>query len=220
MKILLLEDDQIICDQLKNYFELEGHELEFYANGQELLDNAVLSNFDIFFFDINKPILIGFETIKAIRKEGIDTPVIFVTAQSDLEHVKQGFDLGCNDYIKKPFMLEELEIRINNILYKNADHDMVKITRSYSFNVANMTLFCDGAPVELNKQEKKLLYILVKNIGLTMSPEVIKDYVWEDKDVCDNTLRTQIKKIREKLGENFIINVRNIGYKIEKYDRI
>ncbi|MFC2492022.1 MAG: helix-turn-helix domain-containing protein, partial [Campylobacter curvus] len=59
-----------------------------------------------------------------------------------------------------------------------------------------------------------------KNIGLTMSPEVIKDYVWEDKDVCDNTLRTQIKKIREKLGENFIINVRNIGYKIEKYDRI
>ena len=72
--------------------------------------------------------------------------------------------------------------------------------------------------IDLNTQEKELLYLLAKNIGTAVSPEIIKDYVWEEKDVCDNTLRTKIKKLRAKFEENFIINVSNVGYKIEKYD--
>lgn len=219
MKILLLEDDLFICEQLKDYFELEGHKLDFYANGKELLDNAVLSAYDIFLFDINTPVINGFETLKLIRKDGIETPVVYITAQDDIDHIKKGFELGCNDYLKKPFLLEELEIRINAILHKNANDDKVKISPNYAFDVKNMNLYFKGDLVKLNKQEKSLLYILVKNIGLTIDPNTIKDYVWDEKDVCDNTLRTQIKKIREKLNENFIINVRNIGYKIEKHDQ-
>ena len=81
-----------------------------------------------------------------------------------------------------------------------------------------MRLYYHDNEIVLNKQEQNLLYILIKNQGLIVSPYIIKNYVWEDKDVCDNTLRTQIKKIRAKIEDNFIVNIRNSGYKIEKYD--
>lgn len=216
MKILLLEDDNFICESIKSYFELDGNKVDFFNDGEELLDNAILTNYDIFLFDINTPKKNGFETLKAIRDDGISTPAIYLTAQSDIEHVKQGYALGCSDYVRKPFILDELELRINQILHKDLDCDNVKITESYSFNLRSMQLTFEGESIDLKQQEKDLLYILVKNIGNIVSPSIIKDYVWDEKDVCDNTLRTQIKKIRTKLKENFIVNIRNSGYKIEK----
>ncbi|PSM51448.1 two-component system response regulator [Campylobacter blaseri] len=215
MKILLLEDDDFICEQVKNYFELNGHRVDFYNDGQTLLDNADLTIYDIFLLDINTPIKNGIETLKQIRKTS-DTPAIYLTAMNDLENVKEGYSAGCNDYVRKPFMFEELELRINKLMHKDSAKIM-DITNNYSFDLNSMQLYYKEEIVELNSQEKELLYLLVKNIGTAMSPEVIINYVWEGKDICDNTLRTKIKKLREKLRENFIINVRNIGYKIEKY---
>ena len=215
MKILLLEDDEFICEQVKNYFELDGHDVDFFNDGEELLDNAVLDIYDIFLFDINTPKKDGFETLTYIRQKGISTPAMFLTAMSDIEHVKKGYDIGCSDYIRKPFILEEVELRINQILYPN-NNMKVKISHEYEFDLSNMRLFYKEIEVAVNKHERALLYILVKNLGNIVTPYVIKDYVWEDKDVCDNTLRTQIKKLRAKLKENFIINIRNSGYKIEK----
>lgn len=218
MKILLLEDDEFICEQIKNYFELDGHSVDYFFDGEELLDNAILQNYDIFLFDINTPKKNGFETLKQIRDEKIETPTIYLTAQSDIEHVKKGYLLGCSDYIRKPFILEELNLRINQILHKDVKKSFVKLSENYNFDLSCMKLFYKDDEVELKHHERNLLYLLVKNIGTIITPSVIKDYVWEEKDVCDNTLRTQIKKIRKKLEENFIVNVRNSGYKIEKYD--
>ncbi len=216
MKILLLEDDKFICESIKDFFELDGNKVDFFYDGQDLLDNAILENYDIFLFDINTPRKNGFETLKIIRDEGIKTPVIYITAQSDIEHVKQGYALGCNDYVRKPFILDELELRINKILYKETNNKLIKITDNYHFDLTSMQLFYKNKEIELNYYEKNLLYLLVKNIGTTLSPNTIKDYVWEEKNICDNTLRTQIKKLRAKLEENFIINIRNVGYKIKK----
>lgn len=218
MKILLLEDDDFICQSIKSYFELDGHKVDYFLDGESLLDNAILENYDIFLFDINTPKRNGFETLKIIRDEGINTPTIFITAQSDIDHVQEGYKLGCSDYVRKPFILEELELRINQILHKDTLCDDINITKNYKFNLCSLQLFLKDTPVDLTQHEKSLLYILVKNIGTTISPNTIKDYVWDESDVCDNTLRTQIKKIRVKLEKNFIINIRNSGYKIEKYD--
>ncbi|WP_072680243.1 response regulator transcription factor [Arcobacter sp. LA11] len=216
MKILLLEDDDFICEQVKNYFELDGHKVDFYNDGQSLLDNSVLSIYDILLLDINTPIKNGIETLKEIRKS-CDTPAIYLTAMNDLDHVKDGYAAGCNDYVRKPFLFEELELRINQLIHKDC-MERIKINENYCFDLCSMQLFYKKEPVLLNNQEKELLYLLVKNIGIAVSPDIIKDYVWEEKDVCDNTLRTKIKKLRNKLEDNFITNIRNIGYKIEKYD--
>ena len=216
MKILLLEDDDFICEQVKNYFELNDHKVDFYNDGQSLLDNAVINIYDVFLFDINTPIKNGIETLKEIRKSS-DTPAIYLTAMNDLEHVKEGYSAGCNDYVRKPFLFEELELRINQLIHKDCI-DLIKINQNYCFDLCNMELFYKKEAVILNIQEKELLYLLVKNIGIAINPERIKDYVWGEKNICDNTLRTKIKKLRAKLEDNFIINIRNIGYKIEKYD--
>ena len=216
MKILLLEDDDFICKEVKNYFELDGHKVDYFNDGQSLLDNSVLSIYDVFLLDINTPIKNGIETLKEIRKD-YDTPAIYLTAMNDLDHVKEGYAAGCNDYVRKPFLFEELELRINQLIHKDC-MEQIKITEKYSFNLCSLELFLNNEPVNLNNQEKELLYLLIKNIGSAISPEIIKDYVWEDKDVCDNTLRTKIKKLRAKLDDNFITNIRNVGYKIEKYD--
>lgn len=217
MKILLLEDDMFICESIKSYFELDGNKVDFFNDGEELLDNAILLNYDIFLFDINTPKKNGFETLEEIRKQDISTPTIYLTAQSDIEHIKKGYELGCNDYIRKPFIFQELELRINQILNKNSNTNTIKISPSYSYNINSMNLYFDKKIIDLSLQEKNLLYILVKNMGTIVSSSDIKDYVWDEKDVCDNTLRTQIKKLRTKIEDNFILNVRNAGYKIEKY---
>lgn len=216
MKILLLEDDDFICKEIKNYFELDGHKVDFFNDGQSLLDNSVLSIYDIFLLDINTPVKNGIETLKEIRAD-YDTPAIYLTAMNDIDYVKKGYAAGCNDYVRKPFLFEELELRINQLIHKDCMEE-VNITGNYSFNLCSLQLFFNNEPVNLNNQEKELLYLLIKNIGTAISPEIIKDYVWEEKDVCDNTLRTKIKKLRAKLKDNFITNIRNVGYKIEKHD--
>ena len=216
MKILLLEDDDFICKEIKNYFELDGHRVDFYSDGQSLLDNSDLSIYDVFLLDINTPIKNGIETLKDIRKYS-DTPAIYLTAMNDIKHIKDGYAAGCNDYVRKPFLFEELELRIHQLIHKECEQ-RVKINDNYCFDLCNMELFLKNQRVNLNNQERELLYLLIKNIGNTINPDIIKDYVWEEKDVCDNTLRTKIKKLRAKLEDNFIVNIRNVGYKIDKYD--
>ncbi len=217
MKILLLEDDDFICQQVKNYFELNDHKVDYYNDGQSLIDNADLSIYDVFLLDINTPVKNGIETLTEIRKDST-TPAIYLTAMNDLDHVKKGYAAGCNDYVRKPFIFEELELRINQLIHKNC-MDRVKLSNDYCFDLCNMELYYKKDElVSLNTQEKELLYLLVKNLGSPISPEIIIDYVWEDKEVCNNTLRTKIKKLRSKLNENIIVNIRNVGYKIEKYD--
>jgi len=214
VKLLVLEDDEFICEQIQTYFELNNHTVETYYDGESLLDNAILEDFDIFLFDINTPKKNGIETLSEIRAENINTPAIFLTALGEIEFVKQGYDAGCNDYVRKPFNLEELELRIIQLLHKNVS--TVKIDENYSFDTAKMVLYYKEKTIELSNLQKNLLYILIKNIGTIVPTDTIIDYVWNDKDICNNTLRTQIKKLRLKLETNFIINIRNSGYKIEK----
>lgn len=217
MKILLLEDDDFICSQIKDYFELDGNTIDFFHDGESLLDNAILDNYDIFLLDINTPKKNGLDTLQEIRNREVLTPAIFLTAQSDIEHLKKGYAVGCNDYVRKPFNFEELELRMNQLIH-NCSCSHVKITENYTFDLNNMNLHYNDEIVKLSIYEKNLLYILVKNINTVVSPTVIKDYVWEEKNVCDNTLRTQIKKIRSKIEDNFIENIRNMGYKIVQND--
>jgi len=214
MKLLVLEDDQFICEQIQTYFELNDHKVDIFYDGESLLQNAFLSSYDMFLFDINTPKKNGIDTLKEIRNEGINTPAMFLTAMSDIDFVKKGYAAGCNDYVRKPFNLDEVELRIIQLLHKNIE--TIKIDEDYSFNTLKMKLLYKDDLVDLSITQKDFIYLLTKNIGSIVPPDIIIDYIWDDKDVCDNTLRTHIKKLRAKLKNNFIINVRNSGYKIEK----
>jgi len=207
----VLEDDNFICEQIKTYFELNNHLVDIFNDGEDLLDKAILEHYDIFLFDINTPKKNGIDTLQYIRQIGIDTPAIFLTAMSDMEFVKKGYAVGCNDYVRKPFDLEEVELRVMQLTLKNIK-TTVEITKNYKFDLSKMQLLYQNNQVNINQKEKDILYILLKNKGETVEPNIIINYVWEEVNVCDNTLRTQIKKLRSKLKENFIENIRNVGY--------
>jgi len=213
MKILVVEDDEIIGESIQDYFELTGNKVDYFSNPKEALENIHPSYYDIFLFDVNMEGMSGFELYKELKKYA-DVPVIFITAYSDVEHLEEAFNLGADDYIKKPFELKELDLRVKKVLFKKVDY--IEINENYKFDLKKLKLFYKDEEVELTNNEKYFLELLCQNIGQVVESEIIKDYIWEDKSVCDNTLRTQIKKLRSKLKDNFIKNVRGSGYKIEK----
>ena len=220
MKILILEDDDFIRDEVKIYFEMKQHSVASYSNADELFEDNNLNSYDIFLFDINMPGLNGFETLKELKELGVNVPTIFITSMSDVDYVKEAYKLGCSDYIRKPFYFEELELRIKKLLLDDSSNEQIKLNSHYSFNMQTLELLDNnGNEVELNKNEKKLIFLLIKHISHTVDYDKIMEYVWEDKVVNSNTLRTQIKKLRSKLKENFIVNIRGLGYKINRYDQ-
>ena len=214
MKILLVEDDEIIGESIKNYLELNGNQVDYFKNPLKVLEEVYPDHYDIFLIDINMPDMNGYELYKELKKYA-DVPVIFITAYSDIEHIEKAFEIGAADYIKKPFELKELELRIKRLVFKNTNE--IKITDNYKFDLNKLKLLYKNEEVELTQNEKFFLEMLVKNIGQVVEIDKLKDYVWDGKDICDNTIRTQVKKLRNKLKENFIKNVRGVGYKIEKF---
>ncbi|MFK5881062.1 MAG: response regulator transcription factor [Sulfurospirillum sp.] len=216
MRITLLEDDSFIAQEIKIYFEMKDHQVEIFANGEELLDSPNIFTTDIFILDINTPVKNGIDTLEEIRSMEIKTPAVFLTSMSDIDYIKSGFDAGCSDYIRKPFHFEELEIRINKILF-NDDLSKIQIGEKQFFDLARRELTDNEKIIELSENERNLLFFLIKNINHILSSGVIIDYIWQDKIVSDNTLRTLIKKLRSKISYDFIKNIRGSGYKIENY---
>jgi len=214
MKILLLEDDFIIAEQIKNYFELFEHDVCLFDNRERLIELADPSHYDIMLLDINTPGLSGLEVLRTFRELSIETPAIFITAMSDIEYLKAAYRSGCNDYVRKPFDIEELELRIERLVKGSID-ERIALGQNYSFDMKNELLYYREQEVALSLKERRLLYLLLKNRGHTVSKELIKGYLWEDREVCDNTLRTTMKKLRSKLDEHLIQNLRGVGYKID-----
>jgi DNA-binding response OmpR family regulator len=213
MKILLLEDDHLIAEQIRDYFELFSHKVTWYDNGLTLVDSANPAAYDVMLLDINTPGLNGLEVLRELRAYSITTPAIFITAMSDLEYLKKAYALGCNDYVRKPFDIEELEIRIEHLIKQDCSH-LINITGLYAFDMKSEKLYYKGNEVHLNPKEHALIYLLLKHKNEIVSKESLHTYVWEDQSISDNTLRTTIKKLRDKLDENFIVSYRGAGYKI------
>ncbi len=216
MKILLLEDDEIINESVSSYFEMQGHVVDSFLDGEELLDNVCATAYDIFLLDINTPKIDGFTVLKELREHTKDIPAIFITALSDIKSIEKGYQLGCNDYIKKPFNLRELELHLNKLTRCDID-SIVKINEHYIFDKKSMQLLHNGSEVMLSKNETLIINQLVNNINATVDSEAIIEYVWDYKNISQNTLRTQMKKLRQKLHSDFIVNIRGRGYKIETH---
>ena len=212
MKILLVEDDEFIGESIKDYFEMQGNKVDYFSNPKTAIENIYPNHYDIFLFDINMEGMNGFSLYEELKKYS-DTPVIFITAYSDVDHLEEAFNLGAADYIKKPFEFKELELRIKKLLFNKTS--CIYVGENYKFDLKKLKLFYKDEEVDLTPNERYFLELLFQNKGQVVESEVIKDYIWEDKVVCDNTLRTQVKKLRAKLKENFIKNIRGTGYKVE-----
>lgn len=218
-KILFVEDEEdltlIVADTLRG----QGYEVITAADGIAGLDRFKSEGADIVVADVMMPKMDGFLMAKEIRKLSLTVPLLFLTAKSTIDDVEEGFEIGANDYLKKPFELRELIVRIKALLHRfdtNRGEDLKYPLGSYMFNVSSQTLSLDGQSVELSHFEARLLELLATNIGKTVDASELMVAVWQrDEPSNRNSLHGYIHKLRRALRQDpsiSIINQRGFGY--------
>jgi len=216
MKVLVLEDDKSLREVIRDELERMGFRVYSFKNGDDAMDSLMSTTYDLMMLDINVPGIDGYQFLEMIRKSGNETPAIIISSYTDIDHFTKGYELGCNDYLRKPFSLKELELRVKELLktrkYQTRD-SKIELDDGYVFDTENHTLQKADKIVDLVPKERLLVELLVQNRGKAVSVESILDYVWDDETNANN-LRVLIYKLRKKLGEKLIRNMKGVGYKI------
>jgi len=216
-KILLLEDDVNLNETIEEYLIEQGFEVSCAFEGQGAGDLMYENSYDLFLLDVNVPSPNGFELLKSARESGNTTPAIYITSLNSTEDLSKGFESGCDDYIRKPFALQELLLRINNIIKRNFYHnpnEIVKIDEKLSYDVKADELLREGVSVGLNNKEKLLIKLFLQHANEQISHEVIYDHLWSfEEEPSDTALRTYIKNLRKILGKDRIVSIKRYGYK-------
>ena len=218
MKILLLEDDLILNEILEEHLNNKDFQVITTFSSNEAIKYLYSQTFDLLLLDVNVPDLNGFELLKELRNNNILTPTIFITSLHMVEDMQKGFDSGCDDYIKKPFELKELDIRINNIkrLF-NIDRKIIKIDENSYLDLQNLQINLNNQNFIISKKESEILAYLINNSKKTVSIEELINNIWSYEDsVESSTIRTYIKNLRKILGDEKILNIRGVGYRFNK----
>lgn len=222
-KILVVEDEEKIARMLEMELTYEGYEVTKAFDGRTGLDLALTGDYDLMLLDIMLPNLSGMEALRRLRKEGTGLPVILLTARDNVTDKVSGLDSGADDYITKPFVIEELLARIRNALRK---HEKIEATTPEMLSVGDlqmdlerhMVTFAEDT-VELTKKEFDLLHHLLLHQGKVLSRESLLDNVWGFDFVGEtNSVDVYIRFLRSKIDEHFgvklIHTVRGVGYVI------
>lgn len=218
MKILLLEDDAILSDILTHHLRECGFEVDHVEDGESALDQAYASKFDLMILDINVPKKSGLEVVKTLREYNNTTPTIIVTAYQDTTHMKNGFESGCDDYIKKPFDLEELDLRIKNIQKRFSidSEDKVALDSSITLIPTKNKLIVEDSEFQISHKECEILLYLSSHKKRVVSSEELMQNLWEYESMpSDATIRVYIKNLRNILGKEKIKTIRGSGYYFE-----
>ncbi|WP_345993926.1 response regulator transcription factor [Sulfurimonas sp. HSL-1716] len=216
LRILLLEDDPLIGDIVSEFLEECGYEVVNVFDGEEAVDKAYEERFDAFIFDVKVPLKNGFDVLKSLRAAKQDVPTIFITSLSSVEDMSNGYDAGCDDYIKKPFELKELQLRLSKLLKRSFslnNEDKIVLNDLWSFEPNTGKLSGKEGDLFLTKKETKILKTLISHKGKMVSHEQIINAAWDyDDEGTEENLRTYIKKLRKILGKEMIQNIRKQGY--------
>lgn len=226
MNILFVEDDEAIAAGLIYSLQKEGYDVVWHKTKRQALQALVTTAFDLLLLDVGLPDGTGYEICETAKRDK-DVPVIFLTAMDDEVNVVMGLDIGGDDYISKPFRMNELFSRINSVLRryqkKTKEADCIRI-QDIQIYKNNAKVYKKGKEVLLTALEYRLLLIFANHQGQLLSRNQLLEGIW---DVCcdyvsDNTLSVYIKRLREKLEDDaqfpvLIVTVRGLGYRMEKH---
>lgn len=216
MRILLLEDDLILNEIITEHLEEEGYEVFSVFDGEDAQEEIYSQKFDLLLLDVNVPNINGFDLLKDIRAKEIKTAAIFITSANMLEDIEKGFKSGCDDYIKKPFALKELDLRIDNIkrLYNINNSSSTQISTNITLDINNLLIKKEKEEIHITKKECDVLQYLINNKSKHVSIEELSLNIWSYEEApLASTIRTYIKNLRKILGEEFIVNTRGVGYR-------
>lgn len=209
MKILLLEDNKKLNETITKRLKMKNYNVVSFNDGAEAYEK-IAEGFSCFILDINVPNIDGINILKKIRELYEMVPVIIISASVELDIIKQSYDFGCNDYLKKPFFIDELEIKIEK-LCKIKDEKIYFGTNSY-FDFISATININNQEIRLTKKEKLLLNLFLHKQNQVITYEAIENYVWEGNFVSLDSIRSLIRRLRKIIDKEFIQTVIDTGY--------
>lgn len=217
MKILLLEDEIMLNESICEYLEADGHKVESFFDGLQSLEAIKKSSYDLLILDINVPGIDGLSFLEKIHALKIHVPAIYISALVDIEDISRAYNLGCYDYLKKPFHLKELVLRINRVKQEREIPQVhLKVSKNYSYDQEHSVLLFNNVPQILSKKQSQIIDLLARNRGLVVDFEQFRIYVWDEQIIDNATIRAEINRLKKFLQEDIIINVRGMGYMIDK----
>ncbi|RLA72176.1 MAG: DNA-binding response regulator [Epsilonproteobacteria bacterium] len=215
-KLLLLEDDVSLNETLYEYLEDHGYDVLSVYDGFSAEEKIFEESFDLLLLDVNVPELDGFSLLKKIRASGVSIPAIYMTSRNAMKDVEDGYASGGDDYLRKPFELKELLLRIQSILRRNFFHhpvERVDLGKLMEYDTQKSQLYIDNKSVPLGDKESRLLKLFVQHKGELLVHEVIREHVWDFEETpSDDALRTYIKNLRKIVGKERIVSHKRLGY--------
>ena len=218
-KILLLEDDKLFNETIEDFLEEEGFVVQIAFDPYSAIELSYQSKFDLYLFDVNLPYESGFNLLKKLRQSGDKTPTIFLTSRDDKASMIEGFDVGADDYMKKPIDLDELLLRIKAILRRQTRGDKIAIG-SYTLDCNAKRLYRGDTLLSVTTKAIELLLLLITAKGEVVSFEQIATHLWHvNEDSSTGAIRVYITSLKKYFPKN-IENIRGVGYRfIQKSEK-
>ena len=213
MKILLLEDDVILQEIIEEFLLEKGYDVACFFDGEKALDAIGSNGYDLLLLDVNVPSIDGFEILSYLRDVGNTTPAIYITSLAGIDDLKKGFDLGADDYLKKPFELEELNARIEHIIRIYRLQEEIEFDGMKFIPKAHQ-IFVNDSVIEMRQKEAQVLEYFIRNTGKIISCDEIIENVWDDENIpAHATIRTYIKNLRKMFEKEYFENIKGEGYR-------
>jgi len=217
MKILLLEDDLMLNNAITKYLETTGHVVNGFRDGEVALKVLNTESFDLLILDINVPSLDGLSLLEKLYETKIQTPSIFISALIDIEDISRAFELGCYDYLKKPFHLKELSLRIDKMIRINkTPQEHTRLSDGYSYSMKSDELFLYKKVQIIPKRQLQIIHLLALNCGNVVDYNLFREFVWMSDEIDNATIIAEVNRLKTSLKEDFIVNVRSIGYIVKR----
>lgn len=212
MKILVLEDNERLAHVIKGVLEKEGYTIDLFFDGELALD-ALNRGYHCFILDINVPSIDGLSILETVRLYHKDIPAIIISSNHELEKIQASYEIGCDDYLKKPFFIYELVQKVKKLCYKPSQ--TLALWTGFSYDYINHRLLDPNQhEIKLAKKELLFLDLFIKDRHRVVSFSELEEYVWEGEETNAMNIRALIKRLRRKLPEGAIVMLKEVGYRL------
>lgn len=214
IKILLLEDNELFGESMVDALEEEGFEIVWCRNGQEALDQTYTSHFDLYLLDINVPLIDGLSLLRELRRADDMTPTVYLTSHHEIDKLSEAFEIGADDYLKKPFQLDELVVRIHALLRRTQGKN-TRCAGELCIDEKHKRIFFGERELNLSLKEFNLMSLFIRNSGEVVTKEMIMDTLWSPSEmISDGAIRVYINRLKQEIGSDKITNIRGLGYRL------
>ncbi|MDG1997115.1 MAG: response regulator transcription factor [Emcibacteraceae bacterium] len=216
MRVLLAEDDPDLSRQLKNFLEDSGYAVDAALDGEDAHFLGESESYDAIILDLGLPVMDGISILKKWRYAGIATPVLILTARDTWSEKVAGLDAGADDYVPKPFQIEEVLARIRALIRRAAGQASPEISiQGLTLNSVSSKVTVDGMPIKLTAQEYKLLSYMMHHPNKVISRTELTEHIYDqDFDRDSNTIEVFVTRVRKKIGIDIIKTIRGLGYQL------